>query len=145
MPGKEAPRPTEAELSILQVLWQRGPSTVREVTEVLQKQRGTGYTTALKLLQIMTEKGLVERDESQRSQMTRTIVACLYRNILAKPWIVLAARTVRFSPNISTARRNVSACFGVRSWPSIVGCKRASKSEFAEIRALLDALESNKR
>ena len=53
------PRPTDAELAILRVLWERGPSTVRTVTEALQEARGTGYTTALKLMQIMTDKGLV--------------------------------------------------------------------------------------
>ena len=57
------PRPTDAELSILRVLWQLGPSTVREVRETLDRVKPTGYTTVLKLLQIMTEKGLVRRDE----------------------------------------------------------------------------------
>ena len=54
------PRPTEAELSILSILWQRGPCTVRDVHEVLSKREHTGYTTALKLLQVMHAKGLVE-------------------------------------------------------------------------------------
>jgi BlaI family transcriptional regulator, penicillinase repressor len=57
------PKPTEAELAILRVLWQRGPSTVRQVHEVLNTARKTGYTTVLKLMQIMTEKGLLSRDE----------------------------------------------------------------------------------
>lgn len=61
--------PTEAELEILNVLWQRGPSTVRDVYESLNKLRRTGYTTALKLLQIMTDKGLVKRDVSSRSHV----------------------------------------------------------------------------
>ena len=66
------PRPTDAELGILRVLWERGPSTVREVHEVLSRDaEGTGYTTVLKLLQIMTEKGLVERDEAQRAHVYR--------------------------------------------------------------------------
>src|ERR1043166_7266494 len=56
-------KPTDAELAILRVLWTRGPSTVREVAETLG--RDTGYTTALKLLQIMTDKGLVSRDSSR--------------------------------------------------------------------------------
>jgi BlaI family transcriptional regulator, penicillinase repressor len=63
------PRPTEAELSILRVLWQRGSQSVRQVQRALNESKPTGYTTALKLLQIMTEKGLVERDESQRPQI----------------------------------------------------------------------------
>jgi predicted transcriptional regulator len=61
--------PTEAELEILNVLWQRGPSTVRDVYESLNQLRRTGYTTALKLLQIMTDKGLVRRDVSRRSHI----------------------------------------------------------------------------
>ena len=60
------PRPTDAELGILKALWRLGPSTVRQIKEDLDQDRETGYTTVLKLLQIMTEKRLVERDESQR-------------------------------------------------------------------------------
>jgi predicted transcriptional regulator len=63
------PRPTDAELAILRVLWERGPSTVREVHDDLSHSQATGYTTVLKLLQIMTEKGLVVRDESQRAHV----------------------------------------------------------------------------
>ena len=69
MHAMSAPRrkPTDAELAILRVLWARGPSTVRQVAEELG--RDTGYTTALKLLQIMTEKRLVRRDESARTHV----------------------------------------------------------------------------
>ena len=66
-----SPKPTDAELAILGVLWSRGPSTVRQVHDALTEQRATGYTTALKLLQIMTEKGLVARDETDRSHVYR--------------------------------------------------------------------------
>jgi predicted transcriptional regulator len=66
------PRPTDAELSILRVLWARGPSTVREVAAELNRDRPTGYTTVLKLMQIMTEKGLLLRDESNRTHVYRT-------------------------------------------------------------------------
>ena len=62
-----APLPTDAELGILQVLWEQGPSTVRAVKEQLDRVKEVGYTTVLKLLQIMNEKGLVDRDESERS------------------------------------------------------------------------------
>ena len=61
------PRPTDAELEILKVLWRRGSSTVREVFETLGETKQMGYTTALKLMQIMAEKGLVRRDESERA------------------------------------------------------------------------------
>jgi len=64
-----SPKPTDAELAILRVLWSRGPSTVRQVHDALTGERATGYTTALKLLQIMSEKGLVARDESDRSHV----------------------------------------------------------------------------
>ncbi len=62
-------RPTDAELAILQVLWDRGPSTVRQVHEALSGEQNTGYTTTLKLMQIMTRKGLVTRDESDRTHV----------------------------------------------------------------------------
>ena len=63
------PHPTDSELAILQVLWRRGPSTVRDVHEALSHNRTTGYTTTLKLMQIMSEKGLVTRDESRRTHI----------------------------------------------------------------------------
>jgi len=63
------PRPTDAELSILRVLWQSGPSTVRHVHDVLSRERPVAYTTALKLMQIMTEKGLLDRDDGVRPQL----------------------------------------------------------------------------
>ena len=71
MADRPSPKPTDAELSILNVLWERGPSTVRDVHEILSHTQATGYTTILKLMQIMTEKGLVVRDESQRAHVYR--------------------------------------------------------------------------
>ena len=65
------PKPTVAELEILQVLWEGGPRSVREIQRVMNAVKPTGYTTVLKLLQIMTEKGLVNRDERQRPQIYR--------------------------------------------------------------------------
>ena len=64
-------RPTKLELSILRVLWDAGPRSVREIQAVLNESKPTGYTTVLKMLQIMTEKGLVERDETVRPQIYR--------------------------------------------------------------------------
>jgi BlaI family transcriptional regulator, penicillinase repressor len=64
MAKSSKPRPTDAELSILRVLWTRGPSTVRDVQESLSKTKKAGYTTVLKFLQIMAEKGLVKRDDT---------------------------------------------------------------------------------
>lgn len=127
MSKNELPKPTEAELAILRVLWQRGPSTVREVTEHLQDERGTGYTTALKLMQIMTEKGLVARDESSRTHIYEAVAT---------------AET--------TQRQLVSdlldRAFGGSAQQLVMqalSSKRASKAELAEIRSLLDELDKN--
>jgi predicted transcriptional regulator len=69
------PRPTDAELEILRVLWDRKEATVREVHDAISKSRPAGYTTVLKLLQIMTDKGLVRRDESERAHVYRARLA----------------------------------------------------------------------
>jgi len=66
------PKPTDGELAILNVLWDLGPSTVRQVHDVLMRNRDLGYTTVLKMLQVMTEKGLVQRDESERTHVYAT-------------------------------------------------------------------------
>ena len=71
MAAAKPPQPTRAELDILQVLWAGGPRTVREIQRILSETKPTGYTTALKMLQIMTEKGLVVRDDRQRPQTYR--------------------------------------------------------------------------
>jgi predicted transcriptional regulator len=67
--SRTLPRPTDAELAILRVLWEHGAATVRQVHSVLSNARDTGYTTTLKLMQIMAEKGLVTRDESTRTHV----------------------------------------------------------------------------
>jgi len=69
MNAKRLPRPTPAELEILRVLWQRGPSTVRDVLDALAASKSSGYTTVLKMLQIMADKGLVTRDVSRRTHV----------------------------------------------------------------------------
>ncbi len=66
-------KPTAAELEILRVLWERGPSTVREVYEILNEQKAMGYTTVLKLLQIMAAKGSVKRNEEQRAHVYEAV------------------------------------------------------------------------
>jgi predicted transcriptional regulator len=71
--GRLRPRPTDAELAILRVLWERGPSTVRQVHEALAETRETGYTTTLKLMQIMADKGLVQRNEDARTHVYSAI------------------------------------------------------------------------
>ena len=65
MARRKNSRPTDRELTILRILWDNGPCTVREVNEAMNEDRDTGYTTTLKLMQIMADKGLLRRDESQ--------------------------------------------------------------------------------
>ena len=125
MAKTELPRPTEAELAILRVLWDRGPSTVREMTEALQDERGTGYTTALKLLQIMTDKGLVQRDESSRAHAYEAVAS--------------AETTQR-----QLVRDLLDRAFGGSARQLVLqalSAKRASRQELAEIRRLLDEFE----
>ena len=69
MARKKLSRPTDAELEILRALWEKGPATVRDVQEVIEQSRKTGYTTVLKFLQIMTEKGLVLREKESRAHV----------------------------------------------------------------------------
>lgn len=121
----EAVRPSEAELAILQVLWQRGPSTVRDVHACLEPVRGTGYTTVLKLLQIMAAKGLVERDESNRSHVYR-------------------ARPEREATQRRLVLDLIEKAFGGSGRDLVLralSARPASPEELAEIRSLLDTLE----
>jgi len=75
LPSSEGlPLPTDAELSVLRLLWARGPLTVRQLHEALSKERDLGYTTVLKAMQVMLEKGLVDRDDSERSHVYRAAV-----------------------------------------------------------------------
>ena len=71
MARRKSPRPTDRELTILRILWDNGPSTVRQVNEAMSQDEDTGYTTTLKLMQIMTEKGLLLRDDSQFKHVYR--------------------------------------------------------------------------
>lgn len=129
MAKRDLPRPTDAELAILRVLWDRGPSTVREVTEALQEERGTGYTTALKLLQIMTEKGLVQRDDSQRTHVYRAVAPAevTQRQLVGD----LLERAFRGSTQQLVLQ--------------VLSSKKASRAELAEIRQLLDEMEKKAR
>ena len=117
------PRPTDAELSILRVLWTRGPSTVRQVLDALTEERATGYTTVLKLLQIMTEKRLVSRDESDRTHVYRAQLseAATQRQLLDD----LMERAFGGSATQLVMRA--------------LSDRKASPAELAEIRRLLDA------
>jgi BlaI family transcriptional regulator, penicillinase repressor len=73
--GTHVPRPTESELELLRILWEKQPATVRDIYEALNEAKPSGYTTVLKLLQIMTAKGLVVRDEANRAHVYRAAVS----------------------------------------------------------------------
>jgi len=75
LPSEGLPIPTDAELSVLRILWAKGPCTVRQLHEALSRERDLGYTTVLKAVQVMLEKGLVDRDDSERSHVYRAAVA----------------------------------------------------------------------
>lgn len=123
------PRPTDAELAILRALWQRGPSTVRQVQEALNQDRETGYTTVLKLLQIMTEKGLVERDESERTH-------------------VYQAKLTQEQTQQQLVGDLLEKAFGGSASQLVLqalAAKPASADELAQIRQLLTELEGGKQ
>lgn len=71
---EEQIKPTDSEMEILNVLWEHGPSSVREVNDIISRKKDAGYTTTLKLMQIMLQKGLLERDESERSHIYKAAV-----------------------------------------------------------------------
>ena len=129
MTEKLLPRPTDAELAILSVLWERGPSTVRDVHDDLSSTQATGYTTILKLLQIMTEKGLVVRDEAQRAHIyeSRYGEQKTQRQLLTD----LADRAF----GGSAAKLVMQALSG----------RKATAEELGAIRELLESLEGESR
>jgi predicted transcriptional regulator len=119
-----APRPTDAELAILRVLWERGPSTVRQVHEVMVARVGPiAYTTALKLLQIMTEKGLVQRDDTDRTH-------------------IFTPRLSEEQTQRQLVRDLLERAFGGSASKLVMqalSAKRATDEELGEIRRLLEA------
>lgn len=120
----DTPKPTEAELDILRVLWGRGSCTVREVHEALYRDEGAGYTTALKLLQVMHSKGLVVRDDSQRAHVFRAAVS---KERTQKRFLTdIVQRVFDGSPSQLVLHA--------------LGSQRATRAELDEIRDLLDRL-----
>jgi len=119
------PRPTDAELEILTVLWSRGPSTVREVYETITGRRPAQYTTTLKLLQIMAEKGLVRRNEEQRAHV--------YEAAQTQEWTQqrLAGDLLRRAFDGSARSLMMGA----------LSAGKTTKEELAELRKLLDEYE----
>ncbi len=121
----KTPRPTASELAILHVLWEQGPATVRQVHDALagqQAERATGYTTTLKLMQIMAEKGLVTRDESSRTH-------------------VYAARVPQQQAQKQLVGDLIAKAFGGSAAKLVMhalSTHPASKEELAEIRRLIE-------
>lgn len=123
------PKPTDAELAILRVLWEQGPRTVREVRQQLCERRPTGYTTVLKFLQIMTDKGLVRRDDSRRTHVYQAAVPRertlqqIVKDVLDKAFGGSAAGLVA----------------------QALSAGKTSDEELDEIRKLLDELERGRK
>jgi predicted transcriptional regulator len=127
MPKKpdQLPKPTDAELEILTVLWSRGPSTVRDVHETVARRKPTQYTTVLKLLQIMADKGLVRRDEKQRAH--------IYAVSRPREWTQrqLAGDLLQRAFQGSAKTLLLGA----------LSSRKASKEELADVRKFLDEYE----
>lgn len=119
--------PTDAELAILRVLWEHGPLTVREVRDHLSDTRGTGYTTILKLMQIMFEKGLLRRDDSGHAHIYRAAVT---RSRTQKKIITRVLDQVFDGSAQQLVLQALSA-------------RKSSPEELAEIRRMLDELQED--
>jgi predicted transcriptional regulator len=129
VPPAHSSLPTSSELEILQAIWQRGPSTVREVYRTLAADRDIGYSTVLKFMQIMTTKGTLVRDESVRPQVYR------------------AAR-LQHDTQRGIIRDLVTRAFGGSSVSLIMQAlsdRKSTTEERRQIRALLDALDARKK
>jgi BlaI family transcriptional regulator, penicillinase repressor len=129
MSAEHPPRPTDAELEILTVLWSRGPATVRDVHETIASRRPTQYTTVLKQLQVMAEKGLVLRNEHQRAHV--------YESARPREWTQrqLAGDMLQRAFNGSAKSLMIGA----------LSSRKASKKELAELREILDEYERRSR
>src|SRR5688500_9437665 len=123
-------RPTDGELEILQILWKNGPSTVREVNDLLNdiQDKSIGYTTTLKIMQIMFEKRLLTRDDSQRTHVYSSAV---------REGNVLSALLERF---LNAAYKGSASKLAVQ----LQSNHNAAPDELAAIEALIDQLENNK-
>lgn len=124
MGSKKIIKPTESELEILRILWEKDACTVREVHEILEKNKPVGYTSTLKLMQIMLEKGLVSRDESSRVHVYRALIN------QERTQKQLVNKMIDSMFNGSAARLVIHA----------LGNHKASPREIAEIKEYLDQL-----
>jgi BlaI family transcriptional regulator, penicillinase repressor len=120
-------KPTESELEILQIIWEKGQCSVRDVHEVLEKTKDAGYTTTLKLMQIMHDKGLVERDTTSKTH--------LYKALITRE----QAQNTALDKIISTVFNGSSSQLVMQ----VLSNKQASKEELDMIKNYLDNLEKN--
>jgi len=123
-------RPTESELEILQVLWKKGPSTVREVNDQLNEgtDKNIGYTTTLKIMQIMFDKGLLDRNDSQRTHVYQPAV---------REGKIQTAMLDRF---LNAAYAGSASKLAMH----LLGNHKTTPEELAEIKKLIDQLENKK-
>src|SRR5690349_20675729 len=119
---QQPPRPTDAELEILTVLWSRGPSTVRDVHDTISRRRPAQYTTVLKLMQIMAEKGLVRRDEKQRAHV--------YEAGRPREWTQKQLAGDLLQRAFAGSAKSLLM--------GAISARKASREELAELRELLD-------
>ncbi|MBZ5596192.1 MAG: BlaI/MecI/CopY family transcriptional regulator [Acidobacteriia bacterium] len=127
--ASEPPRPTDAELEILTVLWSIGPATVREVHDVISRRRPAQYSTVLKFMQIMAEKGLVRRDEKQRAH--------IYSAARPREWTQKQLAGDLMERGFSGSAK--ALLIGALS------ARKATKEELAELRKLLDEYPKEKK
>lgn len=129
MTKKSTPKPTDSELDILRILWEYGASTVKTVNEKLNEKKETGYTTTLKMLQIMYEKNLVERDENERSHVYKSAID---QNKIQK---------VLLDKLLETAFSGSAANLVMQ----VLGNSQPSKEELKNIKELLDKIERERK
>jgi predicted transcriptional regulator len=127
--AEKLPRPTDAELEILTILWSRGPTTVREVHEAICARKPAQYTTVLKTLQIMAEKGLVRRDEKQRAH--------IYQAARPREWTQRQLAGDLLQRAFDGSARNLIM--------GALSAQKASKEELGELRRLLEEYEKGTR
>jgi len=120
-------KPTESELEILQIIWEKGQCTVRDVHEILEQTKDAGYTTTLKLMQIMHDKGLVERDTTAKTH--------LYKALITRE----QAQNTALDKIISTVFKGSSSQLIMQ----VLNSKRSSKEELDMIKDYLKELEKN--
>ncbi len=121
-------KPTDAELEVLRVLWEHGPSSVRFVNEELSKNREVVYTTTLKMMQVMTDKGMLRRDTSSRTHVYKTAVS------------QAAIQNTMLDKLVTTAFNGSSLQLVIKA----LGHKKTSKQDLEKIKKLIQELENKK-